>query len=237
MGCCGRLMMRVGPLVLSLDGKLLGQRRMTKKINVHPEWLILQNLTNGTKRKLDHLLLHLFRVDIVDPKFSSTQNSIIVVVQLPNNHHQPSSPATSNHHLHGFTTLHLPQTPSSSSSPSTITTETSTTLESLMAAAIGHAISNIKSTSFQDALTTTTTNTTTTNDQLARQLSDATSFVTQYLSTTTPPKIPMQNVLRHANTDMIINECQEQPHARTRSHKRIRRAISDAVEYHHQQPP
>ncbi|GJX44288.1 hypothetical protein Tco_0260964 [Tanacetum coccineum] len=54
-----KLMMRVGPLVLSLDGKLLGPRRMTKKINVHPEWLILQTLTNGAKRKLDHLLLHL----------------------------------------------------------------------------------------------------------------------------------------------------------------------------------
>ncbi|GKA81914.1 hypothetical protein Tco_0788662 [Tanacetum coccineum] len=74
MGCCGKLMMRVGPLVLSLDGKLL----------VHPEWkilqtltnnhrlklicallmlldhlLIFQTLTNGAKRKLDHLLLHL----------------------------------------------------------------------------------------------------------------------------------------------------------------------------------
>ncbi|GKF27553.1 hypothetical protein Tco_0093895, partial [Tanacetum coccineum] len=36
-----KLMMRVGPLVLSLDGKLLGTRRMTKKINVHPEWLTL----------------------------------------------------------------------------------------------------------------------------------------------------------------------------------------------------
>ncbi|GJV82206.1 hypothetical protein Tco_1518076 [Tanacetum coccineum] len=154
--------------------------------------------------------------------------------QPPNIHHQPSSPATSNHHLHGSTTLHLPQTPSSSSSPTTNTTETSTTPESLIAAAIGRAISNIKSTSFQDALTTTTT---TTNDRLARQLSDATSSVTQYLSTTTPPKIPMQNVLRHANTDMITNERQEQPHARTRSHKPIRRAISDAVEYHHQQPP
>ncbi|GJS06978.1 hypothetical protein Tco_0363774 [Tanacetum coccineum] len=59
MGCCGKLMMRVGPLVLSLDGKLLGPRRMTKKINVHPEWKILQTLTNGAKRKLDHLLLHL----------------------------------------------------------------------------------------------------------------------------------------------------------------------------------
>ncbi|GKC28327.1 hypothetical protein Tco_1035621 [Tanacetum coccineum] len=54
-----KLMMRVGPLVLSLDGKLLGPRRMTKKINVHPEWKILQTLTNGAKRKLDHLLLHL----------------------------------------------------------------------------------------------------------------------------------------------------------------------------------
>ncbi|GJR33354.1 hypothetical protein Tco_1109586 [Tanacetum coccineum] len=54
-----KLMMRVGPLILSLDGKLLGPRRMTKKINVHPEWLILQTLTNGAKRKLDHLLLHL----------------------------------------------------------------------------------------------------------------------------------------------------------------------------------
>ncbi|GJZ20605.1 arogenate dehydratase/prephenate dehydratase 6, chloroplastic-like protein [Tanacetum coccineum] len=41
-----KLMMRVGPLVLSLDGKLLGPRRMTKKINVHPEWKILQTLTN-----------------------------------------------------------------------------------------------------------------------------------------------------------------------------------------------
>ncbi|GJW32943.1 hypothetical protein Tco_0052975 [Tanacetum coccineum] len=54
-----KLMMRVGPLVLSLDGKLLGTRRMTKKINVHPEWLTLQTLTNVAKRKLDHLLLHL----------------------------------------------------------------------------------------------------------------------------------------------------------------------------------
>ncbi|GJW32945.1 hypothetical protein Tco_0052977 [Tanacetum coccineum] len=54
-----KLMMRVGPLVLSLDGKLLGPRRMKKKINVHPEWKILQTLTNGAKRKLDHLLLHL----------------------------------------------------------------------------------------------------------------------------------------------------------------------------------
>ncbi|GJW32946.1 hypothetical protein Tco_0052978 [Tanacetum coccineum] len=54
-----KLMMRVGPLVLSLDGKLLGPRRMTKKINVHPEWKTLQTLTNGAKRKLDHLLLHL----------------------------------------------------------------------------------------------------------------------------------------------------------------------------------
>ncbi|GJR46887.1 urease isoform X1 [Tanacetum coccineum] len=52
-------MMRVGPLVLSLDGKLLRPRRMTKKINVHPEWKILQTLTNGAKRKMDHLLLHL----------------------------------------------------------------------------------------------------------------------------------------------------------------------------------
>ncbi|GKD90351.1 hypothetical protein Tco_1365858 [Tanacetum coccineum] len=42
-------MMRVGPLVLSLDGKLLRTRRMTKKINVHPEWKILQTLTNGAK--------------------------------------------------------------------------------------------------------------------------------------------------------------------------------------------
>ncbi|GJS31473.1 hypothetical protein Tco_0492093 [Tanacetum coccineum] len=48
-------MMRVGPLVLSLDGKLLGTRRMTKKINVHPEWKTLQTLTNGAKRKL-HLV-------------------------------------------------------------------------------------------------------------------------------------------------------------------------------------
>ncbi|GKG36243.1 hypothetical protein Tco_0443921, partial [Tanacetum coccineum] len=32
---------------------------MTKKINVHPEWKIFQTLTNGAKRKLDHLLLHL----------------------------------------------------------------------------------------------------------------------------------------------------------------------------------
>ncbi|GKE41407.1 hypothetical protein Tco_1468691 [Tanacetum coccineum] len=32
---------------------------MTKKMNVHPEWLFLQTLTNGVKRKLDHLLLHL----------------------------------------------------------------------------------------------------------------------------------------------------------------------------------
>nr|GEX40527.1 hypothetical protein [Tanacetum cinerariifolium] len=127
------------------------------------------------------------------------------------------------------------QAPPSSSSPTTITTETSTTSESLLAAAaLGRANFNIKSTSFQDALTTTTT---TTNDQIARQLSDATSSVTQYLSTTTPPKIPMQNGLRNANTDMIINERQEQPHARTKSHKTIRRAISDAVEYHHQQPP
>ncbi|GJX26079.1 hypothetical protein Tco_0232375 [Tanacetum coccineum] len=39
--------------------KLLGPRRMKKKINVHPEWKILQTLTNGVKRKLDHLLLHL----------------------------------------------------------------------------------------------------------------------------------------------------------------------------------
>ncbi|GKA69939.1 hypothetical protein Tco_0776003 [Tanacetum coccineum] len=54
-----KLMMRVGPLVLSLDGKLLGTRRMTKKINVHPEWLTLQTLTNVAKRKLDHLRLHL----------------------------------------------------------------------------------------------------------------------------------------------------------------------------------
>nr|GEU65355.1 hypothetical protein [Tanacetum cinerariifolium] len=51
------------------------------------------------------------------------------------------------------------------------------------------------------------------------------------------PKIPMQNGLRNVNTDMIINEPQEQPHARTRSHKPIRRAILDAVEYHHKQPP
>ncbi|GKA01108.1 hypothetical protein Tco_0673773 [Tanacetum coccineum] len=38
--------MRVGPLILSLDGKLLGPRRMTKKINVLPEWTTLQTLTN-----------------------------------------------------------------------------------------------------------------------------------------------------------------------------------------------
>ncbi|PWA75914.1 hypothetical protein CTI12_AA237760 [Artemisia annua] len=138
--------------------------------------------------------------------------------QLPNNHHQPSSPATSNHHLHGFTTP-------PSSSP-----------ESLMGAVLGRAISNSKSTSFQDALTTTTT---TNNNQLARLCSDAnTSSFTQYLSaTTTPPKIPMQNVLRRANTDMITYERQEQPDARTRSHQPIRRALSDAAEYHYQQPP
>ncbi|GKD82557.1 hypothetical protein Tco_1349396 [Tanacetum coccineum] len=59
MGCYRKLMMRVGPLILSLDRKLLGPRRMTKKINVHPEWLILQTLTNRAKRKLDHLLFHL----------------------------------------------------------------------------------------------------------------------------------------------------------------------------------
>ncbi|GJX44289.1 hypothetical protein Tco_0260965 [Tanacetum coccineum] len=46
-----KLMMRVGPLILSLDGKLLGPRRMTNKINVHPEWKTLQTLTNGAKRK------------------------------------------------------------------------------------------------------------------------------------------------------------------------------------------
>ncbi|GJX91937.1 hypothetical protein Tco_0345263 [Tanacetum coccineum] len=51
-----------GPPRLHLDGKLLGPRRMTKKINVHPEWKILQTLTNGAKRKLDHLLLHLINV-------------------------------------------------------------------------------------------------------------------------------------------------------------------------------
>ncbi|GJY78414.1 kinase-like domain, phloem protein 2-like protein [Tanacetum coccineum] len=87
MGCCGKLMMRVGPLVLSLDGKLLGPRRMTKKINVHPEWKILQTLTNGGKKKAgsspsSSVKWAAFRVDIVDPKFSSTQNSIIVVVYL-----------------------------------------------------------------------------------------------------------------------------------------------------------
>ncbi|GJT56094.1 hypothetical protein Tco_0991148 [Tanacetum coccineum] len=49
-------MMRVGPLVLSLDGKLLGTRRMTKNINLHPEWKTLQTLTNRAKRKLDHCL-------------------------------------------------------------------------------------------------------------------------------------------------------------------------------------
>ncbi|GJR33356.1 hypothetical protein Tco_1109588 [Tanacetum coccineum] len=43
----------------SQSGKLLGPRRMKKKINVHPEWKILQTLTNEAKRKLDHLLLHL----------------------------------------------------------------------------------------------------------------------------------------------------------------------------------
>ncbi|GJS42040.1 phospholipase-like protein [Tanacetum coccineum] len=63
-GCCGKLMMRVGPLVLSLDGKLLGPKRMTKKINVHPEWKILQTLTNEAKRKLDHLLLHLVKINM-----------------------------------------------------------------------------------------------------------------------------------------------------------------------------
>nr|GEV29074.1 hypothetical protein [Tanacetum cinerariifolium] len=136
------------------------------------------------------------------------------------------------------------QTPSSSSSSlTTITTETPTTLKLLLAVTLGRAIFNIKSTSFQDALTTTTT--TTTIDQIARQLSDATSSVTQYLSTTvvlkklsttTAPKIPMQNRLHNVNTNMIINEHQEQPHARTRSHK-PNRAISDAVEYHHRQPP
>ena len=148
--------------------------------------------------------------------------------QLPNNHHQPSSPAISKHHLHGFTTLHLPQTPPSSSP------------ESLMGAVLGRAISNSKSTSFQDALTTTTTNTTTNNNQLAHQRSDAnSSSFTQYLSatTSTPPKIPMQNVLRRANTDMITYERQEQPDARTRSHQPIRRVLSDAAEYHYQQPP
>ncbi|GJZ68555.1 hypothetical protein Tco_0631795 [Tanacetum coccineum] len=62
-----KLMMRVGPLVLSLDGKLLGPRRMTKKINVHPEWKTLQTLTNGAKRKLDHLLLHLVWVESSPP--------------------------------------------------------------------------------------------------------------------------------------------------------------------------
>ncbi|GJV45698.1 hypothetical protein Tco_1430234 [Tanacetum coccineum] len=77
MGCCGKLMMRVGPLVLSLDEKLLGPRRMTKKINVHPEWKILQTLTNGAKRKLDHLLLHL-RVD-----FRYSRLAVVAASWLP----------------------------------------------------------------------------------------------------------------------------------------------------------
>ncbi|GKF45468.1 hypothetical protein Tco_0132020 [Tanacetum coccineum] len=63
-----KLMMRVGPLVLSLDGKLLGTRRMTKKINVHPEWKTLQTLTKelacldekllGTRRMTKKINVH-----------------------------------------------------------------------------------------------------------------------------------------------------------------------------------
>ncbi|GJW82642.1 hypothetical protein Tco_0155787 [Tanacetum coccineum] len=55
----GRLMIECGTPCSQYGWKLLGPRRMTKKINVHPEWKILQTLTNGAKRKLDHLLLHL----------------------------------------------------------------------------------------------------------------------------------------------------------------------------------
>ncbi|GKC28326.1 hypothetical protein Tco_1035620, partial [Tanacetum coccineum] len=52
----------------SLDGKLLGTRRMTKKINVHPEWKTLQTLTNelacldgkllGTRRMTKKINVH-----------------------------------------------------------------------------------------------------------------------------------------------------------------------------------
>ncbi|GJR33353.1 hypothetical protein Tco_1109585 [Tanacetum coccineum] len=71
--CCRKLMMRVGPLVLSLDGKILGPRRMTNNMNVHPELFILQTLTNGAKRKLDHLLFHLSR----DPSISVCERKLL----------------------------------------------------------------------------------------------------------------------------------------------------------------
>ncbi|GJS64687.1 hypothetical protein Tco_0679251 [Tanacetum coccineum] len=50
MSYYGKLIDESGPLVLSLDGKLLGPRRMTKKINVHPEWKI-PNTNQWAKRK------------------------------------------------------------------------------------------------------------------------------------------------------------------------------------------
>ncbi|GKA69937.1 hypothetical protein Tco_0776001 [Tanacetum coccineum] len=72
-------MMRVGPLVLSLDGKLLGTIRMTKKINVHPERKTLQTLTNGAKRKLDYLHLSLAKKDDKEDQCTSQCEALQII--------------------------------------------------------------------------------------------------------------------------------------------------------------
>ncbi|CAI9276709.1 unnamed protein product [Lactuca saligna] len=89
----------------------------------------------------------------------------------------------------GFNTLRLPQTPSPKS-PAGKTTSP----ESRIAAALGHAIFTIPSTSFQDAVAATTTTTAVDNhNPLRRTSSDTSSSFNQDLSTittTTPPTLP-----------------------------------------------
>ncbi|KAL4568767.1 hypothetical protein LXL04_024382 [Taraxacum kok-saghyz] len=101
----------------------------------------------------------------------------------------------------GFTTLRLPQTLSPMSPPVKTTSP-----ESRIAAALGHAIFTIPSTSFKDAVAATTT----TNDNhnpLRRTISDTSSSFTQDLSavTGTPPKVPVperrNNPLQRTTSD------------------------------------
>ncbi|KAI3694148.1 hypothetical protein L1987_77109 [Smallanthus sonchifolius] len=119
--------------------------------------------------------------------------------------YRQQSPSTAgNHHL--TFTKPLPHTP-----PPMTPTDTNSTPESRLAAALGRAFFNIPPSSFQAAAAT---------NPLLRTLSDTDSSANQ--TTTTPPKVPRNNPLRRTLSDTITPDYEH-----TGTKNPLRRTLSD----------
>ncbi|KAI3787284.1 hypothetical protein L1987_41645 [Smallanthus sonchifolius] len=137
--------------------------------------------------------------------------------------HRQQSPSTAgNNHL--TFTKPLPHTPPPMTPINP--TETNSTPESRLAAALGRAFFNIPPSSFQDAAAATTT----TTNPLLRTLSDTDSSANQ--TTTTPPKVPRNSPLRRTLSDTITTDYEQ-----TGSKNPLRWTLSDTSDNNNNQQP